>query len=856
MPDCVPDDLTGQIIGTYKVLGPVGAGGMGLVFRAFDTRLERHVALKFLNRYHASDSLVSEARAASALDHPNIGTIYGVEDAADGRRFIVMAWYDGQPLSHKLRYGPLSVHEAIPIAIEVAKGLAEAHAHNLIHRDIKPSNIILTNQGLVKIIDFGLARFVGNGVTQTAAISGTADYMSPEQAEGKVLDARTDLWSLGVVLYEMVTGRRPFAGESTPATLYAIVHRPPVDSGEKLSLPLREIVYRALAKKPQDRYATAAEMVRDLRGIADRSVHVTDPTAALSEVARYSRLASGSGAGNRTRWLFALPVAMVAGALSIPSVRHAAAPFWFQDGASHVAVLPFSTTGTGQEDAALGDGLMESVTSKLSNLQATNPTLWIVPASEVLRRKVTDADAARRTLGANLVVTGAVERDPRWIRLVVNLVNATKIRQLGSGEVETRNGDYSALEDAAVVKLAQMMRLKPPSDKALDAGSSFMPAAYEPYLKALGYISRYDKPGNVDQAISLLNQAVGVDPGFALAYASLGEAYRRKAALTKDTTLLNAAASNATHALQLNPSLARVHIAMGQIESALGNQDIALTEFQRSLELEPSNADAVFGLATVYEAQRRLKDAEEAYRKGAAMRPDYWEGYNHLGAFLTGRRRFEEAAAEFRRVIELTPDNAAGYSNLAAVLINENKSAEAAPLLEKAAKLAPSYAIYSNLGQMYSGQSRFEDAARATEKALQMNDKDWRPWMNAAIIYRQLQRNDRAEGAYARAVPLLEAAVKLQPRDASLQSQLAAVYAYSGNREKSISRIEAALALSPDSALDLLRIADAWAALGNRDRAVETANLAVRKGMTRGQLDADPESRRFRSDSRFNRPTR
>ena len=280
----VEQALTGQRVLHYRIQEKLGEGGMGAVYKALDTKLSRPVALKFLHSElefgeDARGALINEARSASALDHPNIGTIYGIEETGHGHPFIVMAYYAGQTLAQKLRSGPIPPAEAASISIQVAAGLAEAHAHQIIHRDIKPSNIFLTGQGLVKILDFGIARAIRSAAsTRSVNPLGTAAYMSPEQVTGGFLDARTDLWSLGTVLYQMVAGRRPFGGD-LPATLFAIVHEPPTPLGEDVPPAIRKVVYHALAKEPEHRYASARAMVQDLRGVTNIGVQPYDPTA-------------------------------------------------------------------------------------------------------------------------------------------------------------------------------------------------------------------------------------------------------------------------------------------------------------------------------------------------------------------------------------------------------------------------------------------------------------------------------------------------------------------------------------------------------------------------------------------------
>jgi serine/threonine-protein kinase len=848
------------------VLGRLAAGGMGVVYHAVDTRLNRHVALKFLpgniaNDEAARSAFLGEARAASALDHPNIGTVYGIEETEDEQPFIVMAYYDGCNLAARIAAAPLSIDQIAVTAIQIARGLADAHSHNIVHRDIKPSNILLTASGLIKIVDFGLARLVESSqATQSAGTAGTVAYMSPEQALGKRIDGRSDLWSFGMVLYEMAARKRAFDADTVPATLYAIVHSAPAALPDTVPSLLQQIIFRALAKSPDQRYQSASEMLRDLQLLTESGTAPDDPT--LTDRLRESLQYAGSSTIQPRHPVFRRSIFAAAGcgvlllsAAIIPSVREKAAS-WILSSDPHVAVLPLTTAGGGVEDAALADGLMDRLTSRLSNLQVDKKSLWVVPAGEVRRLKVTDPGAALKAFGANLVVSGTLQRDGSAIRLIVNLIDTRNLRQIGSGEVEDRTGDFSGVQDSAVAKLANLMHIDVTPEMLKNTDGSVVPAAYQSYLTALGYIQRYDKPGNLDKAVSLLENAIDSDPKFALAYSALGEAYLTRFGVSQDGTWLDKAAANTTRALQLNDALAPVHVIMGRIHNAGGNGSLALQEFQRAQQLEPQNADALLGMAQVAKKQQRFKEAETLFRRAAMLRPDYWGGYSALGNFYNRQKRWDEAEKQFQEVIRLTPDNYVGYVNRGASLLRANRLEEASSMLEKAASVAPSYAIYANLGQIHFRRQRYAEAAKATEQALKLNDKDFRLWANLAGMYRHLKRDADAVSIYAKAVPMVEQAIRANPASGELQGQLAELYAYTGAHAEAAKRVGAALALAPDQPEVLVRCADASDAIGQRDRAVELANKALAKGYPIDDLRSDPEARGILSDSRLRLPTR
>ncbi|MGA7079961.1 MAG: protein kinase [Terriglobales bacterium] len=889
----------GDVVGNYKILGLAGAGGMGVVYRALDVKLERTVALKFLPEHVVSSSedrerFLREARTASSLDHPNIGVIHGLEETGDGRSFIVMAYYAGEPLSRKMRRGPLPMAEAVDIAIQVGEGLAAAHAGAVVHRDIKPSNVILTQTGVAKIVDFGLARLASSGTsTQSMSTAGTVGYMSPEQTVGKLVDQRTDIWSLGIVLTEMVTGKNPFSRDTPAGTIFAILNDAPPPMDEIIPIDLLRVMYRALSKEPATRYQSCREMVADLKevrshldptatspatggrppsGTSRPSSHLSSRSSSrasnlsASELRKQIEQASrpvwspvGAPAPTWHRWAFAVSAALVVLAVLsfLPPVRDRVSG-WFGHEVDHIAVLPFENVGSDPANndpanQAISDGLMDNLSTRLTNLETGKQSLWVVPAREVRARKVADAGSALRELGATVVVEGSLRRDGQMIQLTVNLVNTKNLRQVGSVTLEDRAGDFSSLEDEAVARIAKLMRIEVTPEMLRATGGAVNPGAYELYLKALGYTQRYDKAGNLDLAIAALDDAVKADPHFALGFAQLGEAYRLKYQLDKDSKWIDEALANCQKAQQLNDRLPAVYVTLGRIHLSTGKYDLALQENQRALQLDPRNADAIIGLARAYDSAGRAADAEAAFKKAIALRPDFWDGYNSYGAFLDSHERYEEAVAQYRHAIQLTPDNAALYLNLGAAYsdMGEKHYADAEQMLRKSIALEPTYPAYANLGYLYLQEQKYAECAAATEKALQLNDKDYVVWSNLMSAYEGLKDNNKAGEARDRAIPLLEQATLDNPRDAIAQSRLGVLYAKKKLREKAISRIQSALALSPDDPNVLAIVGIAYEDLGDRAHALQYIEKSLQKGYALADLKDTPDLQGLLSDPNF-----
>jgi eukaryotic-like serine/threonine-protein kinase len=855
--------LVGERVGNYQILARVGAGGMGVVYKARDLTLDRIVALKFLPEEVAAsererERFLREAKAASSLDHPNIGVIHGVEQATDGRMYIVMAYYEGETLALRILRGLVPPPEAVNIAIQVARGLNEAHSHGIIHRDIKPSNIILARQNVVKIVDFGLARVASSpSITQTAATVGTFAYMSPEQAQGGALDQRTDIWSLGVIMVEMLTGVNPFHHETPSATLIAILNQPPANM-DKVPVELLKITYAALSKDTGHRYQSCAPMLTDLNGAQAQvgsfepksGEHTTGSSITSKELRPYVVHASSSvwqaAQPKKTNW----PKWIVGGVAGFVLLAVLALAPWIRERLGgkapsgrekHIAVLPFDNIGNDPTNALLAEGLMDSLSSRLSNLDSSNQSLWVVPASVVRAQNVQDPSAALKDLGATLVVKGSIERSGQDVRLTLNLIDTQNLRQIASIPLEDRAGDLATLQDEAVGRLAHLMNLEVTTANL--RGGNVAPAAYESYLKALGYIQRYDKPGNLDLAITALQSAVQTDPAFALGYAELGEAYRLKNQLDPNPKWIAEVSANCQKAIQLDNRLPAGYVTLGRLHSALGKNDLALQEFQSALQINPRDPDATVGLASVYEHMGRTADAEANYRRGAALRPDYWDGYNSLGWFFYRQGRTADAITQFRRVVELTPDNAAGYSNLAAALVDlgDPKSLdEAEAALKKSIQLAPSYAAYANLGNLYLKLKRYPESVEMTRKALAINDKDYYVWDNLLIAYQSLHDEQNVTAVRQKVLATLEPYVASHAQDAQAAARLGTLEASSGNREKALRYTDAALTVAPKDAYVLAEAAETYDRLGDRKKALEYAHQSMHNGYTLADLQGRP----------------
>jgi serine/threonine-protein kinase len=877
--------MIGETISHYRITQKLGAGGMGIVYKAQDLQLERLVALKFLPQDLAlsetdRERFLREARSASALDHPNIGVIHGIDNTGDGRMFIVMAYYEGQTLSQKLTGGLLTLRQAMDWACQIAAGLAAAHARNIVHRDIKPGNIIITKDNSARIVDFGLARVVATpSATMTGGITGTLPYMSPEQILGEAVDQRCDVWALAILLVQMVTGSHPFGRDNSTAMTFAILNQPPA-AIESLPALLQPIALHGLAKDVAHRYPDAKEMLTDLQSagaqisssgmvLDEPTLTQSTPSAALKDVISHastprwqasSSSLSAADKGKERRaapYLFAgLALAVLAaGSLFFSPVRQrAAAVLSGSGGEKHVAVLPFDNIGNDPANEAVAEGLMDSLTSKLSNLDSAQRPLWVVPASVVRSRKVNDPSAAGKDLGANLVVKGSIRRDGKDMQLTVNLIDAKDLRQVGSAVLDDATGDLAGLQDEAVARLGRLMKINVTAEMLRATGGRASPAAYELYLKALGLMQRYDKPGNLDQAITALHDAVQSDSQFALGFASLGEAYRLKNQVDPNSRWIEQASAALERAVQIDQHLASAFVTLGRIHEDAGQHELAVQEFQKVLSQNYRNTEALTGMANAQENAGQLSQAEETYKKAVALRPDYWDGYNSLALFYDRQNRFPEAIEQAKRAIQLVPDNSQLYLNLGAFYVDtgdEKFHPQAEQALKKSLQLNPSYPAFANLGLLYYDEKRHREAAEMTEKALKINDQNYVVWGNLILAYEWLGDRAKTDAAREKAIHATEQAIRTKPSDGLAHSVLASLYAQKGERERALSQIDTALALAPNNPHVLDSVGSAFEKLGDRRKAKQYIKKALDAGYPFESLKNEADLQQLLNDPSF-----
>jgi serine/threonine protein kinase/tetratricopeptide (TPR) repeat protein len=861
-----------QTISHYELLEPIGRGGMGVVHKARDLKLGRLAALKFLSaellpRSDAHARFLQEARSLSSLSHPHVATVYEV-DEVDGKLFLAMEYLSGGTLRAKVAAATaagtfIPEEQLLDWGIGLAEGLAHVHARGIVHRDIKSSNAMFDEEGRIKLTDFGLAKVLSSvDESMSSGVVGTIQYMSPEQFRGGPVDHRSDLFSLGIVLYETATGRLPFSG-ATPmevANKILAVEAPSLSEVRSGVPPgFHRIVARLLSKLPGDRYQSAQQVRQDLSRVKSGEL---DPSAFPTTTLRLPR------ATRRLQIPLIAAVAVIA-LIAVAKLLSARAPAPPVADASakllpasasplpeykHVLVLPLQSIGGDANQAALCDGLTETMTAALTQ----SGLLSVVPARDA--SKMETVEQARQKFGVNLVVSGSLQRRGERIRLTLNLVDAEKARQLGVETVEGPAVQPFQIEDGMFAKLADLLDVAVPrKDTELLAKQALSaPKAFDAYLRGRGFLYRYDKTPNLDRAAQQFEAAIQVDPDFALAYVGLAEALLARFRQENEKSTLSAAHEAVKRALELSPDLAAAHSILGAVLAESDQPNEAARELERAIEVDPKDPAAYRELAWVYQTLGQLERTEQVFKKAIQARPGDWRGYSNLAVFYYQQRRYEDAEGRFRKVIQIAPDNHYGYLNLGGVLTEVGRNDEAEEMFLKAKSLQPTATVWSNLGVFYMLTEQYEKAVpvleTATQLASQTGSNDYAIWGNLGDAYwLSGAPADKSRTAYLRAVELAEHTTAGTVSPAERSSFLAEYFAKIGDGARARERISSALESGAESALVHYEVGIAYAMLGDQDRSLEELKAALVRGFAVDRLRTAPELKTIRARSDFAR---
>jgi serine/threonine-protein kinase len=714
----------------------------------------------------------------------------------------------------------------------LAEGLAHAHGKGIVHRDIKCSNAMFDGEGRIKLTDFGLAKDTSLEVSSTAAVVGTVPYMSPEQLRGSPADHRSDLYSLGVVLYELAALELPFSGSSPHEMVNKIVGTDaPSLSSIRSDVPpaFDQVVSRLLSKSADDRYQSATDVARDLARVRAGADHLTTKTLPISKLSRRLRMPAIGAAAVA---LLALAYAFWPKPAPLPEHKH-------------VVVLPLRSIGGDANQEALCDGLTETLTTALTQ----TGLMSVVPATDV--KDVDTVQKAHRQFGANLALYGSVQRRGDRLKLTINLADAEGARQLGAESVEGPADQPMQLEQAMLEKVASLVDVAVPSVAARGPAIPRAPSAYDAWLRGRGLLYRFDRPGNLARALAEFDTAVQADPAFALGYAGLAETqlilYRQR----REPQGLAAAKAAGEKALSLSPNLASVKATYGAILAEAGQQDAAITVLEQAIEADPKNPTAYRDLALVYQKSKRFDRAEEVFKKAIQARSGDWRSYLNLASFYAVRQRYADAERLYRKAIELSPDSHLPYRNLGGVLTSLGRNQEAETMLLKAMSLNPTARAASNLGTLYMLERRYAEAVPIMEQAADMAVKEYpneyRIWGNLGDAYwLSAAPDDKRIAAYRKAIEIAQRVRTNEPHPAELDAALAIYFAKLGDTAHAKGSAALAIKEGPENATVRFQVAEALAIVGDNDAALQELKEALVRGYSVEEIKQSPELEKLR----------
>ena len=870
--------MIGTSVGPYQVLEKLGAGGMGEVFLGHDPRLERRVALKCLRpavgvSAEAHMRVLREARAIARLTHPHIAGVYDVLEQ-DGRAFIVMEYVEGVSLAAHLAGGPLPAAEVRLIGRELASALAAAHAQGVIHRDLKPSNIQVMRDGSIKVLDFGVARLVTpmSTIVDTTMVDapvehslggnpGTPLYMAPEQLAGHPADARTDIYSAGVILFLMATGRRPYL-ETTPVTLALAMNADPAPSAGDINplvpLELSEAIGKALKRHPDNRYQSARELDSALAAMSGTS----SSTRPVGDNLDGQKTKGFPADRRRQTWLVgtALAIVVALGVLArgplMTRLEFPGAPATAARPAV-LAILPVDNPGGDAQADYLGAGIAAVVTDNLASIPGLTVLSRASTAGYENRRN--DLAALQKELGADYVLDLGLRLAAPRTQVVARLrrpnLAAPIWEQSVEGDaltVEQRilEGIAPALEGSALkrrltsAERARMLKLPTTSGEALAA-----------YSEARALLDRDDVAGNSNRAVERLTNALQLDPGFAMAQAALGDAYWKKYGREKDPTLVERATDAVRRALQMNPDAAPVYYSLGNMQFQTGHYEEAIRTLRRGIALQPDNDDSHRLLGRVLADQGQVDAGVAELNEAIRIRPGFWNQYNTLGYILYNAGRYEAALEAYRRTSELQPDHAGTFTMLGTVEYVLGDVNQAIGNYEHAARLGSNAPAYANLGFAYFAAKRYTDALSAYQEALKLDPRSVLNNRNIGDVYDRLGRRQEARAAYQKAIAYGEQLLEVNQRDAVTIVDVGLSEARLGRRAQAQRHAAEAVAIAPTNRNVLVRSAKVHVLLGEFDAAMADLAAAIARGYERRLARQDEDFAPLQKRPRFDEIT-
>ncbi len=839
----------GAMLGSrYRIETEAGEGGMGKIYRATDLDLNRTVALKVIRPELAGDAeslerLKHEILLASRISHRHVLRIHDLGEA-DGLRFVSMAWVEGEDLAQFIhRSGPLPENRILGLAEQICEGLEAAHEAGVIHRDLKPRNILLDSDLNAFIADFGVAEACTDVPTAQLShcedIVGTPGYMSPEQVEGKPADRRSDIYSLGLILYEMATGDLPFKHDSALQTMLQRVTgtaRSPKLLNPAISNELAAIILRCLERDSARRYQSVHDLLADVRHVEEDVRHAALP-------ANLSGPEGLKPPGSR-KWLYAAAATIVCAALGIAvyayfhlargSLQHPPAS------GKYIAVLPFHVVGDTSNLKYDAEGIQEAISSRLFSISSVHPISPVALQTVDLTQPL--ASIAQK-VGANLVVHGSIQGEGDHISVTANIQNVELHKWVWSKSFSGVQQDLLTIEDEIGTDVIHALDVKPTeAERDRTPGQPTQNIeAYDLYLKGRDLLKNRGNDKNTTAALELFEQACAKDPSFALAWTGVADASLKMYSLQHESFWAEKALAAARQAKRDNDALPEVHFSLGSVYTQTGKNAEAVGEIQRALQLEPNSDDGYVRLGRAYLATGRTDAALAALKKAVELNPYYWYNHDQLGKAYYKTGRNADALTEFKRVAELDPRNASVHNAMGIIYFRQSLWRKSIPEFQKVIALRPTSDAYTNLGTAYFFIGRYSEAIPIFEKAVEIDPNKVLLIGNLADAYRQAGQREKAQAAYDRAIERGYEQLEVNPRDAATLGNLALYYARKGGAAKALAVI--AQARSIDGADNQLMYDEAVvdALAGHTQDALAALKRALDNGYSVQEARQDPD---------------
>jgi len=725
----------GQTVSHYRILEKLGEGGMGVVYKARDTSLNRDVALKFLPTHLTEEKasrkrFMVEAQAASALDHPNICNIHEINETLDGQLYICMAYYEGESLRQKIKKGPIPFDEAVKIFLQIAQGLKAAHEEKIIHRDIKPGNIIITEKREVKIVDFGLAKLAGVDLTKSTSSHGTAAYMSPEQIRRQKVDQRCDIWALGIVLYEMLSGQLPFEGDSPEPMMYSIVNEKPESISKYLSeVPdlLQAIIDKLLKKDPDERYLNISDILGDLESLLKESGLVIIKTR--SGITRLLL--------RKKSYLYGIAAIFIVILLLILTK-----PYLFPERSTgnSIAVLPLENMTKDPEQEWFSDGMTDALITELAQIRE----LRVISRSSAMQYKETTKAPPQiaAELGVQYLVDGSVVKVGDLVKISARLINALDDQYIWAKEYERRFINILGLHGEIAKAIASQIKvqLTPHEEKRLAQDRSVNPETYEMYMKGIYHLNKRT-PDALEKGMAYLNQAVEKDPNEPLAQAGLSLGYSIMAHTPKPIPGTSKLCKEAAlKALELDDNLAEAHLALAMVRIYSDwDKTGAGQSYRRALELNPNLTLALFHYAYYEVLMGNSEEGPQLMQRAIELDPLSNIYPAELGWMNYSLGEYDKTIELALKSLELVPDFPFALFVLGEGYAGKGLYEKAIEVQKKSAELS----IYHKfgLGHTYA-LAGYTDEALKIAAELEKRNEIWDTWC-LAVIYSALGHADK-----------------------------------------------------------------------------------------------------------------